>query len=101
DSWSFSDPNGNYEDASGTVTDLIGQAAASITITPYSGTYNGGAYTATGTATGVGVVDLSADLDLSGTAHTGAGTYTDSWSFSDPNGNYQNASGTVTDTIGQ
>jgi len=39
---------------------------------------------------------------LSGTAHTGAGTYaTDAWSFNDPNGNYANANGTVSDKINQ
>ena len=40
------------------------------------------------------------DLTLSGTAHTNAGTYaTDSWTFSDATGNYNNTSGTVSDSI--
>ena len=101
DTWTFTDPTGDYENASGTITDTVGQAQAAITITPYSGTFNGHAYTATGTATGVGGVDLSANLDLSGTTHTNAGTYTDTWTFTDPSGNYQTVSGSVTDAIGQ
>ena len=59
-------------------------------------TYDGAPHTATGTATGVNGQSLSG-LDPSGTTHTGAGTYTDSWTFSNPN--YNSASGTVVDTI--
>jgi hypothetical protein len=100
DGWSFTDPNGNYANASGTVSDKINQANATINVTPYTVTYDGNAHTATGTATGVGGINLAADLTLSGTTHTSAGTYaTDGWSFTDPNGNYANASGTITDTI--
>jgi hypothetical protein len=80
----------------------INQANATINVTPYTVTYDGNSHTATGTATGVGSVNLAADLTLSGTAHTGAGTYaTDAWSFNDPNGNYANANGTVSDKINQ
>ena len=39
------------------------------------------------------------DLDLTGTTHTNAGTYSDTWTFSDPN--YVSQTGTVTDTIVQ
>ncbi len=53
------------------------------------------------TATGALGEDLSADLDLSGTTHTAAGTYpVDPWTFHDPAGNYVDASGTVADAIG-
>ena len=38
-----------------------------------------------------------AGLDLSGTTHTAAGTTADPWTFTDVTGNYDNASGTVTD----
>jgi hypothetical protein len=39
-------------------------------------------------------------LDLSGTTHTDAGSYpTDGWSFTDVTGNYNNSSGTVSDSI--
>jgi hypothetical protein len=100
DAWSFTDPSGNYANASGTVSDLISKATATINVTPYSVTYDGNAHTATGTATGVGGANLIADLTLSGTTHTSAGTYaSDAWSFTDPNGNYANASGTVSDLI--
>ncbi len=102
DSWTFTDPTGNYQSASGTVTDTINKAAATISVTPYSVTYNAAAHTATGTATGIGGANLTGDLSLSGTTHTSAGTYTtDSWSFNDPTGNYQSASGTFADTINQ
>jgi hypothetical protein len=99
DAWSFADPN--YVSKSGTVTDTITKAMATINVTPYSVTYNGNPHTATATATGVGGVTLSAtDFTLTGTTHTNVGTYaSDLWSFTDPSGNYSNASGTVSDTI--
>ena len=67
-------------------------------MTPYDVTYDGDPHTATGTAKGVADEDL-AGLDLSGTAHTNAGTYTDTWSFTDVTGNYENATATVVDNI--
>jgi hypothetical protein len=100
DTWTFSDTTGNYNNASGTVQDLIKQANASIVVTPYSVTYDGNAHTATATATGISGVDLIADLLLTGTNHTNAGTYAiDPWIFHDANGNYADASGTVSDLI--
>jgi hypothetical protein len=79
----------------------VTQAApvASITVTDYSVSYDGLPHTATGTATGAGGVDLSADLSLGGTRHTVAGSYIDTWTFHDPTGTYQDASGTVSDNI--
>jgi CSLREA domain-containing protein len=78
----------------------INQASATISVTPYTVTYDGTSHTATGTATGVNGANLSAGLTLSGTTHTSAGTYaSDSWSFTDSTGNYANTSGTVTDSI--
>jgi uncharacterized repeat protein (TIGR01451 family) len=99
DTWSFTDPTGNYGSASGSVTDTIKQATAVITVPGYTVSYDGAAHTSTGTAAGVGGVDLSGDLALGGTAHTNAGTYSDSWTFTDPGGNYASTSGSVTDTI--
>ncbi len=64
-------------------------------------TYNANAQTAAGTATGVEGANLGALLNLSGTTHTSAGEYTDIWTFTDPDGNYQNATGTVIDFIRQ
>ena len=79
---------------------VINKARASITVTAFSVTFNGQAHTATGTATGVGGVDLAAGLNLSGTTHTNAGTYNgDAWSFHDASGNYLDDSGTVDDSI--
>ncbi|MGA2704923.1 MAG: S53 family peptidase, partial [Isosphaeraceae bacterium] len=99
DTWTFTDTTGNYSNTSGTVKDSIAKANATIVVTPYSVTYDGKSHTATGTATGVGGVNLVGDLNLSGTTHTNAGTYTDTWTFTDAIGNYNNASGTVTDII--
>jgi hypothetical protein len=80
----------------------VTQAAApvaNITVTGYSVSYDGHPHAATGTATGLGGVDLSADLSLGGTQHTAAGAYTDTWTFHDPTGTYSGASGTVSDSI--
>ena len=91
------------QSAAQTVYFTIAQAQANIVITPYGVTYDKQAHIATGTATGVGGADLSADLDLSATQHTNAGTYFDGYSFNDPSGNYIDASGIlfVEDTIRQ
>jgi hypothetical protein len=102
DAWTFTDPTGNYESATGTISDVINQAVATISVTPYSDTYDASPYSAVGSATGVGGVDLSSDLNLAGTTHTNAGTYSaDAWTFTDPTGNYQSASATIIDTINQ
>ncbi|WP_319500448.1 MBG domain-containing protein [uncultured Draconibacterium sp.] len=75
----------------------INKADATISVTPYSETYTGVSYTAVGSATGPsGTLD---GLDLSETTHTGAGVYNDLWEFTDVTGNYNNASGSVTNTI--
>ena len=100
DTWSFTDPSGNYKTVSETVDDTIGDATAYCTVSPYSATYNGSSHTATGSCAGINGVALpSSDLDLGNTTHTNAGSYTDAWSFSDPN--YSNPGGTITDTIGE
>ncbi len=99
DPWTFHDPNNNCKDATGTVHDVISQANAAITVTPYTVTYDGNPHTATGTATCNGIV-VSGDLNLSGTTHTNAGDYpTDPWTFHDPNNNCKDANGTVHDVI--
>jgi hypothetical protein len=97
----YTSDNPNYTNAdSSPVNFAITRPSASITVTPYSVTYDGKSHTATGTATGIGGVNLSSDLTLSGTTHTNAGTYNvDAWSFRDPSGLYQDASGTVDDSI--
>lgn len=77
----------------------IAKATATITVTPYSATYDGNAHTATGVATGVYGADLTVGLDLTGTSHTNAGTYNgDTWTFIGGT-NYNDANGTVNDSI--
>ena len=99
DSWTFTDVTGNYNNAGPTtITDKIAKVDAVIKVTPYIVIYDHASHTATGTATGVKGESLTG-LDLSGTTHTNAGTYTDTWTFTDPTGNYKGASGTITDKI--
>ena len=75
-------------------------ASAVLSVTGYTVPYDGLPHTATGTATGVLGEDLSADLALSATTHSAAGSYPlDPWTFSDPSGDYVAASGTVVDEI--
>ena len=94
--------SGNYSLSTPiTTTATIDKANASITVTPYSVTFDGTAHTATGTATGVGGANLAAQLTLTGTTHTNAGDYpADAWSFSGGT-NYNDASGTAHDVIGK
>jgi hypothetical protein len=90
----------DYSTLTGTASVTVNKANATINVTPYTVTYDGNTHTAGGTATGVGGVNLAADLNLSGTTHTNAGIYaSDAWSFTDPSGNYASANGTVSDTI--
>jgi hypothetical protein len=78
----------------------ITKANATIGVTPYNVAYNGAAHTATGTAKGVQGESLIG-LSLSGTTHTNPGDYlSDPWAFTDVTGNYNNASGSVHDSIG-
>ena len=42
DPWTFTGATANYNNASGTVADSIAKANATIVVTPYSVTYNGG-----------------------------------------------------------
>src|SRR5256886_4454383 len=83
-------------------SDVIGKADATCKITSYSVTYDGSSHTATGSCTGVGgSTDTLQSLGLTRTTHTDVCTRTDSWAFTDSTGNYNNASGTVTDVIGK
>ena len=96
--WTF-DGDANYNSANGTVTVVISKADANCSsIAGYTVTYDGSAHTATGSCLGVLGETLSG-LDLSGTTHTNAGTYPDSWTFTDVTGNYNNTGAPVTDTI--
>ena len=96
----FNSSNNSTQSPAPTLT--IGKADAACEVTGYSVTYDGDPHTATGSCKGVGGADLSADLDLSGTTHTAAGTYDgDAWSFTDTTGNYNDQDGTVDDSIGK
>ena len=99
DYWFFTG-TANYNNIGNTtITDTIDKANATISVTPYHVIYDANPHTATGTATGVGGVDLSGNLTLTGTTHTNAADYpTDAWSFSGGT-NYNDDSGTVHDII--
>ena len=90
DAVTFTDTTGNYRNTTRFVKDYISKATATITVTGYAVRFDGAAHTATGTATGIGGVDLSAGLNLSNTIHTSAGTYIDTVTFIDAAGNYTN-----------
>ena len=98
DVWSFTDSTGNYNSASGPVTNLIQKANAYIVVNGYIVLYNGAPHVATGAAYGVNGAQL-AGLNLASTVHVAIGAYRDTWSFIDHTGNYNNANGTVADTI--
>ena len=88
----------NHESSSGSATFEISKANATCQVEGYHVTYDGEAHTATGTCTGVQGEGLDG-LDLSATTHTNAGSYTDTWTFHDDTGNYNDASDTVSDSI--
>ena len=92
--------NDNYNDATPVTQPFtINRADAKINVVPYNVTYDGSSHTATGTATGVGGVDLSSGLKLSASTHTDAGDYQDGWSFFDVTGNYNADGGVIADHI--
>jgi len=79
----------------------VNKANATVTVTPYTVTYNGLPHTATYTITGVnGETGATVGTVTLNTTHTNAGTYSsDSWFFTGT-ANYNNiASTTITDTI--
>ena len=101
DPWTFTG-TANYNNTSGTVNDVIGKAAATVVVTPYSVTYDGLAHTATVTSiTGVNgeAGPTVGAVIVTGTTHTNAGTYNgDPWTFTGT-ANYSNTSGAVNDVI--
>jgi hypothetical protein len=92
----------NYE---GTDSDTmtISKVDANISVTGWSGTYDGNAHGASGTATGI---ESPTPANLNSLLHVAATTYTDvpggsvSWTF-DGNTNYNSDSGSTTVTITQ
>ncbi|AMY13017.1 Kelch motif [Luteitalea pratensis] len=91
--WAFTDITGNYNNASGTAAIVISKADATIQVDGYSGTYDGAAHGATGSATGVKGETLTG-LVL-GDSYTNVPGGTANWAFTDITGNYNNASGTA------
>ena len=90
--WSFSGGT-NYNDQSGIASIVINKADATVTVNGYTGTYDAQPHGATGTATGVGGVDLSSGLNL-GSTFTDVPGGTANWSFSGGT-NYNDQSGTA------
>ncbi len=93
--WVFTDATGNYNNATGDVAIAITKADATVTVTGYTGVFDGAAHGATGTATGVGGAALSG-LDL-GRSFTNVPGGTAHWAFTDATGNYNDAAGDVGD----
>lgn len=90
--WTFAG-GANYNDASGSVAIVINKADARVVVNGYAGTYDGAAHGATGSATGVGGVDLTSGLNFGATfTNTPGGTA--NWSFAGGT-NYNDAHGSV------
>jgi hypothetical protein len=94
--WTFAG-NAEYNAAGGSVAITINRAEATINVVGFSGTYDGIAHGATGTASGVINENLSSLLDL-GATFTNVPGGTANWSFSGGS-NYNPASGAVLVTI--
>ena len=92
--WAFTDVSGNYDDESGDVAIVISKADALVTVNGYTGIYDAVAHGATGTATGVGGVNLSAGLNL-GATFTNVPGGTALWTFAGGT-NYLDENGSVT-----
>src|SRR5919112_995310 len=92
-SWSFAG-NGNYSAKSGTANISITKADATINVNGYTGTYDGNAHGATGTAKGVDGAELPSSLLHLGASYTNVPGGTANWSF-DGNTNYEAANGSV------
>jgi hypothetical protein len=76
----------------------INKANAICTVTGYSVIFDNNNHTATGSCVGVLGENLTG-LNLIATTHNLVGNYTDTWTFTDVTGNYNNTSGTVNDII--
>jgi hypothetical protein len=99
--WSFTDANGNYSDASGTASITITKATASVAVAPYTAEYDGLPHAATVTfITGVnGESGATVGSVAVSPTHTSVGIYADSWSFTGASNYKDIASTPITDTI--
>jgi len=104
DPWSFTDASGNYKNASGTVSDNIGKASATLTLSNLSQTYNGSAKPVTVTTSPAGLSGVSVTYTGTGgtvygpntTAPTNAGSYLVDASLTNANYQASDATGTLT-----
>ena len=94
--------DGSYAASNGSNSLTVGKADATVTVTPYTVTYDGQPHTATvASITGVcGETGATVGtVDASGTTHVIANTYSDTWSFTGT-ANYNNIAATaITDII--
>jgi hypothetical protein len=88
--WTFTGGT-NYNDQSGSTAIVITKADATVIVNGYTGVYDANAHGATGTASGVGGVDLSTGLSL-GSAFADVPGGTASWTFTGGT-NYNDQSG--------
>ena len=98
-SWTYTDNDTGELLDNGTVSIEIDPADADCKITSYDLTYDLNDHSATGSCTGVNGEDLSGGLDLNNTDHTGAGSYNDTWYYTDETGNYNDQNDMVFDFI--
>jgi MBG domain (YGX type)/YDG domain len=94
--WTFAG-TADYNGAGGAVAITINQASASITVSGYTGMYDGLAHGATGSATGVNGENLNTLLNL-GASFTNVPGGNATWAFAG-NTNYSAAGGSVSITI--
>ena len=97
DVWTFAG-NTNYNTTSGTITDAISKIDATIAVNGFSGTYDGAAHGASGTATGLNSLNLGSLLHVDATTYTNVPGGSVAWTF-DGNDNYNATSGNATVTI--
>jgi PKD repeat protein len=90
--WKFNGGT-NYNDQSGSVNIVINKKDAAVSVSGWTGPYDATAHGATGTATGVGGVDLKSQLDLGQTYTDVPGGVAD-WKFNGGT-NYNDQSGSV------
>jgi hypothetical protein len=94
-SWTFTDVTGNYSDASGSVAIVINKAPATISVTGFSGEYDGQPHgVVSSLATGVNGEPLSG-LVIDPTTYTNVPGGLVAWTFTDVTGNYMNANGSA------
>ncbi len=95
----FTSTNGNYTSggtASNTLT--ITAIAPTLSISCYSGPYDGNQHTCTGTATGIGGVTVGGTWSLNPGSETAANSYPETGTFTSTNGNYTSG-GTASNTL--